>query len=56
MDYKDYIDLWLKDYAYKQLEQTQQTSIERCESSLNNLILPELGHLKLAKIQPFYSN
>lgn len=51
MVYKDYIDLWLKDYAYKQLE---QTSIERCESSLNNLILPELGHLKLAKIQPLH--
>lgn len=51
MIYKDFIDLWMQDYARKQL---QQTSIERCESSLNNLILPELGHLKLAKIQPLH--
>lgn len=51
MSYKDYIDLWLKDYAYKQME---QTSIERCEGSLNKLILPAIGHLKLAKIQPLH--
>lgn len=51
MTYKDYIDLWLKDYAYKQME---QTSIERSESSLNNIILPAIGHLKLAKIQPLH--
>lgn len=51
MTYQQYIELWLKDYAYKQLE---QTSIERCESSLNNLILPAIGHLKLAHIQPLH--
>lgn len=51
LTYQQYIELWLKDYAYKQME---QTSIERCESSLNNLILPAIGHLKLDKIQPLH--
>lgn len=51
MTYSDYIDLWLKEYAYKQME---QTSIERCESSLNTIILPALGHLKVAAIQPLH--
>lgn len=58
MTYKEYSELWLKDYAYKQME---KTSIERCESALNNQILPAIGHLKLARIQPlhiqeFYDN
>ena len=51
MLYKDYVELWLKDYAQKQME---QTSIERCESSLNNLIVPEIGHLKLSQIRPLH--
>lgn len=51
MLYKDFVAFWIKDYAEKQL---QQTSFERCESSLNSLILPELGHLKLARIQPLH--
>lgn len=51
MTYKDYIDLWLLEYAQKQM---QKTSIERCESSLNGIILPALGHLKLAEIQPLH--
>lgn len=49
--YKDYVDLWLKDYAIKQL---QQTTIERCESSLNKIVIPAIGHLKLSKIQPLH--
>lgn len=51
MTYKEYIDLWIKDYAKKQMA---ETSVERCVSSLNNLIIPELGHLKLSKIQPLH--
>jgi len=51
MLYKDYVELWLKDYAQKQME---QTSIERCENSLNNLIVPEIGHLKLSQIRPLH--
>lgn len=51
MSYSQFIDLWLKDYASKQMK---QTSIERSENSLQKLILPELGHLKLAKIQPLH--
>ncbi len=57
MTYSDYIELWLKDYAREQME---PTSVERCEISLNNTILPALGHMKLSDIQPltlqnFYS-
>jgi len=51
LTYQDYIKLWLKDYAEKQL---QTTTIERCTSSLDNIILPELGHLKLSKILPLH--
>lgn len=51
MTYSQFIELWLKDYAYKQMK---QSSIERSENSLTKLILPELGHLKLAKIQPLH--
>lgn len=51
MTYKDYVEIWLKDYAQKQME---QTSIERCENSLNNLIVPEIGHLKLSQIRPLH--
>lgn len=51
LTYKQYIDLWLEEYARKQM---QPTSLERSEDALNKLILPELGHLKLAKIQPLH--
>lgn len=51
LTYKDYADIWLKDYAQKQME---QTSYERCIISLNNTIIPAIGHLKLSKIQPLH--
>lgn len=51
MTYKEYIDLWIKDYAEKQME---QTSIERCKSSLEKIIIPAIGHLKLTAIQPLH--
>lgn len=51
MLYKDYVPLWLDGYAKKQME---ATSIERCESSLYKIIIPQIGHLKLSKIQPLH--
>lgn len=51
LTYKAYIDLWLEEYARKQM---QATSLERTEDALNKLILPELGHLKVSKIQPLH--
>lgn len=51
MTYQEYSILWLSEYAEKQME---RTSIERCESSLNNIILPAIGHLKLSEIQPLH--
>ena len=51
MTYKEYAKLWLAEYANKQME---QTSIERCESSLNGIIIPAIGHLKLTEIQPLH--
>ncbi len=51
MTYQEYSVLWLSEYAEKQME---RTSIERCESSLNNIILPAIGHLKLSEVQPLH--
>lgn len=51
MTYKEYSALWLSEYAEKQME---RTSIERCENSLNNIILPAIGHLRLSEIQPLH--
>lgn len=51
MTYQEYSALWLSEYAEKQME---RTSIERCESSLDNIILPAIGHLKLTEIQPLH--
>ncbi len=51
MTYSEFIQKWLKDYA---LNQMQETSIERCESSLDNQILPALGHLKMTAITPLH--
>lgn len=51
MTYQEYSALWLSEYAEKQME---RTSIERCESSLNNIILPAIRHLKLSEIQPLH--
>lgn len=51
MTYQEYSELWMKEYAYKQME---QTSVEHCERSFNNIILPAIGHLKLSEIQPLH--
>ncbi len=55
---KDFTETWLKDYAAEQLE---KTSLAFYTTTLNQKILPALGHLKLSKIQPmhlqsFYNN
>ena len=51
MTYKEYAALWLSEYAEKQME---RSSIERCESSLDGIILPAIGHLRLPEIQPLH--
>lgn len=51
MTCQEYSALWLSEYAEKQME---RTSIERCESSLDGIILPAIGHLKLSEIQPLH--
>lgn len=55
---KDFTDTWFKDYATEQLE---KTTLAYYTATLNQKILPALGHLKLSKIQPmhlqsFYNN
>lgn len=51
MTYLEFSRLWLKEYAHFQME---QTTIEHCERELETLILPAIGHLKLADIQPLH--
>ncbi len=51
MTYQEYSALWLSEYAEKQMK---RTFIERCENSLNNIILPAIGHLRLSEIQPLH--
>lgn len=51
LTFQEYSNIWLKEYAYKQM---QQTSIERCESSLSGIIVPNIGHLRLSEIQPLH--
>lgn len=51
LTYQEYIELWLSEYAANQLE---QTTIEYCRNSFNNIILPAIGHLKLTEIQPLH--
>lgn len=48
----------MKEYALQQLE---ASTIEKYKHELNNKIIPALGHLKIAKLQPlhiqgFYNN
>ena len=48
---KKYADTWLKDYAGKQYE---LTTIEQTTEHLDKIILPCLGHYKLAEIKPLH--
>ena len=51
--FKDFIDTWKKDYAASHLE---KTTIEAHEHLLNQHVIPVIGHLKLARIQPQHLN
>ena len=48
-----FVDKWLAEYAAIQLE---ETTIDVYKILLKKHITPELGHLKLAKIQPLHIN
>lgn len=55
---QEFSERWLKEYALQQLE---ASTIEKYKHELNNKIIPALGHLKIAKLQPlhlqsFYNN
>lgn len=51
--FKTFTERWLNDYARTQLE---PTTIEEYNHLLNIHILPAIGHLKLAKVQPNHLN
>lgn len=51
MTLKDFADTWLKEYAEQQL---QKTTYAAYKEMLDQKIIPALGHLKLAKIQPMH--
>ena len=58
MNFKDFSDYWLTEYAEKQLE---KTTLQGYIAELEQKIIPALGHLKIAKIKPthlqsFYNN
>ncbi len=55
---QDFTKTWLKEYAEQQLE---KTTFAYYNTTLNQKIIPALGHIKLTKIQPmhlqsFYNN
>ena len=47
--FKDFVNTWKEDYAAQHL---QQTTIETSEQILRDHVLPVIGHMKLARIQP----
>jgi integrase len=58
MKFKDYIDLWIKNYVEKELE---PKTIDSYKSELKKRIVPALGHIKLRELKPlhlldFYDN
>ncbi|SHO46831.1 tyrosine-type recombinase/integrase [Anaerocolumna xylanovorans] len=58
MTFAEFYEYWLKEYSDKHLE---DTTLEDYVDELNNKIIPAIGHLKLAKINPthlqkFYNN
>lgn len=53
MTFKDFVEIWKRDYAEINLE---RSTLERHYDILDNHILPEIGNLKLARIQPAHLN
>lgn len=51
MTYKEYLDIWKKEYVEKQLE---ETTIEFQDYLLEDLIIPALGHYKLSELKPLH--
>lgn len=51
MPYKDYIEIWKKEYCEKQLE---KTTLETQNRLLNDIIIPSLGHYKLTELKPLH--
>lgn len=51
MTYKEYSELWMKEYSLSQME---ATSYETTESYLQLHILPAIGHIKLSELQPLH--
>ena len=48
---KEYVDMWLRDYAKNHLE---FTSYQSYEYNMNTKILPALGHIKLSELKPHH--
>lgn len=53
LSFQDFTEIWLNDYAEKQLE---PTTIQTYKHLLRLHIIPAIGHLKLSKIQPVHLN
>ena len=53
LTFKEFVDIWFNDYGNTHLE---QTTIQMYKHLLNMHIIPEIGHLKLAKILPAHLN
>lgn len=53
LNFKDFTERWFSEYAALQLE---PTTVDVYRMLLNKHILPVLGHLKLAKVQPNHLN
>lgn len=51
LTYSKYIEMWMKDYAEKQM---QQNTIDRTDGIFKGIVLPVLGHLKLSEIRPLH--
>lgn len=53
LTFQEFTEIWMKDYAEKQLE---KTTVQTYKHLLRLHIIPEIGHLKLSKIQPVHLN
>lgn len=51
LTFKEYIDKWKKEYADQLLEETTRDAYYH---QIDNIILPALGHIKLAELKPLH--